>query len=364
MEIGYALTDATTCHIRIDVAERSDEALIESISKDDNHALNNPEDLTEKKSRGAILQLCLIHHSPAQQEVIDLAYYHEKSVAEVSQIVDAPEETVTTRMHYARNRPSYSRHTASTRRASEVGKFVTSTRGVMAMRRYSIASMIVVAAGLLSAPMFAQAQTATAAPPHVHLQKSIGQAGPEIEPSLIVMNARGASLQGGKLTLIGIAPNSIVFADRPVRAAGHALTVHLLEEWAPGNQDSESFTKDPPNATVSVFSKDAAAIRDAVVVLKTPKLEGDRLTFDVDVLEGDLTGADGPASVFIDRFGFAYRGGVGRVGFGRVGVGRVGYVGRGAFYRGAAVGAAAVGAAAYGAYARPACGYYPYPPCY
>jgi len=41
--------------------------------------------------------------------------------------------------------------------------------------------------------------------------------------------------------------------------------------------------------------------------LKAPKLEGDRLTFDVDVLEGDLAGADGPASVFIDNFGFSFR---------------------------------------------------------
>jgi hypothetical protein len=46
-------------------------------------------------------------------------------------------------------------------------------------------------------------------------------------------------------------------------------------------------------------------IRDAVVVLKAPKVEGDRLTFDVNVLEGDLAGADGPASIFIDCFGFA-----------------------------------------------------------
>ncbi len=37
-----------------------------------------------------------------------------------------------------------------------------------------------------------------------------------------------------------------------------------------------------------------------MVVLKSPKLEGDRLTFGIDVLEGDLAGADGPASVFID----------------------------------------------------------------
>jgi hypothetical protein len=243
-------------------------------------------------------------------------------------------------------------------------------------------------ATLLCASNLAFAQSATPAPPHVPLQKTIGQAGPEIVPSLIVMNARGATLQNGKLALSGVSPNAIVFADRPVRAAGHALTTHLLEEWAPDNDASDSFTKEPPNATVSVFSKDGAAIRDAVVVLKTAKLEGDRLTFDVDVLEGELSGADGAASVFIDRFGFGgfrgggfgggfARGGFGRVGgfdrfgVGRVGVGRIGYVGRGAWYRGAGYGAAAVGGAALGAAAAPyygsygaACGYYPYPPCY
>src|SRR5215467_7222097 len=150
----------------------------------------------------------------------------------------------------------------------------------------------------------ALAQTSTTKPPpHMPLQKTIGQAKPEVVPSLIVLNARGASLQGGKLTLVGVAPNSIVFADRPVRSAGHVLTTHLLEEWATG---SDSFAKDPPNATVSVFSKDGSAIRDAVVVLKTPNLSGDRLTFDVQVLEGDLTGADGPASVFIDIIGMPW----------------------------------------------------------
>ena len=150
----------------------------------------------------------------------------------------------------------------------------------------------------------ALAQTTPSTPQHGQLQKTIGQAKPEIVPSLIVMNARGASLQGGKLTLTGVAPNSIVFADRPVRAAGHSLTTDLLEEWSPNNASEESFTKDPPNATVSVFSTDGSKIRDAVVVLKTAKLEGDRLTFDVDVLEGELTGGDGPAALFIDRFGF------------------------------------------------------------
>jgi hypothetical protein len=152
------------------------------------------------------------------------------------------------------------------------------------------------------APALAQSTPST--PPHVPLAKTIGEAGPGIVPSLIVINAGGASLQGGKLTLTNVAPNSIVFADRPVRAAGHSLTAHLMEEWSPSNTSDESFTKDPPNATISVFSKDGSKIRDAVVTLKTAKLDGDRLTFDVDVLEGELTGGDGAAALFIDRVGF------------------------------------------------------------
>ena len=164
-----------------------------------------------------------------------------------------------------------------------------------------IAAITAIFIGALSAPGFALAQTGTAAPAHVPLQKTIGgTAKPEVVPSLIVFNSRGASLQGNKLVLTGISPNSIVFADRPVRAAGHDLTTNIIDDWATG---ADNFAKDPPNATVSAFSKGSSTIRDAVVVLKSPKLEGDRLTFDVDVLEGDLTGADGPASVFIDIIG-------------------------------------------------------------
>jgi hypothetical protein len=170
------------------------------------------------------------------------------------------------------------------------------------------ARIAVTVAALLCAPSFALAQSNTAAP-HVPLEKTIGQTGPEVVPSLIVVNARDASLQGGKLTLTGASPNSIVFADRPMRAARHAFTNHLLEEWG----DDGTFQQDPPNATVSAFAKDGSTVSDAVVVLKSPKAEGDRITFDVDVLEGDLTGADGPASLFIDRFGFGgFRGGFAR----------------------------------------------------
>ena len=49
---------------------------------------------------------------------------------------------------------------------------------------------------------------------------------------------------------------------------------------------------------------DAAKVTDAVVVLRNPKLVGEKLTFDVVVLEGSLGDADGPASVFIDTIWF------------------------------------------------------------
>ncbi len=89
---------------------------------------------------------------------------------------------------------------------------------------------------------------------------------PQIVPSMIVINAQGARIANQKLVLEGVAPNAIVFADRPVRAAGHALTAQLLEEWSDSSPDS--FAKDPPNATISVMSKAKGKVADAVVVLK------------------------------------------------------------------------------------------------
>jgi hypothetical protein len=175
------------------------------------------------------------------------------------------------------------------------------------MAIYQKALLLMTFVGLIWAPGLAFSQESTTPPTNLPLQKMIGgsaSAKAQIEPSLIVMNSDGATLTTDKLTLTGIANNSIIFADRPVQAAGHALTAHLLEEWS--GADDATFAKDPPNATVSAFSKDGSVIRDAVVVLRNPVVEGDQLTFDVQVLEGDLAGADGAASVFIDIIGLPF----------------------------------------------------------
>ena len=157
---------------------------------------------------------------------------------------------------------------------------------------------------LLSAPVLAPAQTASPAPapksasaPSV---KTIGvpskRRGSE---SLIVLNSRAAKLMGQTLVLDGTSPSAILFTDRPARGAGHIATREVVDLWTSG-----SFAKDPPNATVSAFAKDGSAVSDAVVVLSKPRLEGDKLTFDVAVLEGDLGKSDGPAAIFIDTIWF------------------------------------------------------------
>jgi RNA polymerase sigma-70 factor (ECF subfamily) len=67
---------------------------------------DNPEAHFETKRRGEILRKCLSRLSREHREIIDLVYYHEKSVQEVADIVGIPGNTVKTRMFYARRRLS------------------------------------------------------------------------------------------------------------------------------------------------------------------------------------------------------------------------------------------------------------------
>ena len=60
------------------------------------------EENLDASQRGAALRRCLAQLSPAHREIIDLTYYHEKSVEEVATIVGIPAATVKTRMFYAR----------------------------------------------------------------------------------------------------------------------------------------------------------------------------------------------------------------------------------------------------------------------
>ncbi len=67
---------------------------------------DDPETTAQKKDKSAVLRKCLSGLSPDHREIIDLVYYHEKSVEEVAAIVGIPEATVKTRMFYARKKLS------------------------------------------------------------------------------------------------------------------------------------------------------------------------------------------------------------------------------------------------------------------
>ena len=65
---------------------------------------NDPEVTLQKKNRAEALRQSLPRLSPEHREVIDLAYYHGKSVKEIAEIVSISEATVKTRMFYARRK--------------------------------------------------------------------------------------------------------------------------------------------------------------------------------------------------------------------------------------------------------------------
>jgi RNA polymerase sigma-70 factor, ECF subfamily len=63
---------------------------------------DTPEAALERTRTSDILRACIAKLSPAHREIINLVYYHEKSVEEVGRIVGIPQSTVKTRMFYAR----------------------------------------------------------------------------------------------------------------------------------------------------------------------------------------------------------------------------------------------------------------------
>jgi RNA polymerase sigma-70 factor (ECF subfamily) len=77
-----------------------DEATVSTVP--DN--VDDPEVILQKKNRAEALRQSLPRLSPEHREVIDLAYYHGKSVKEIAEIVGINEATVKTRMLYARRK--------------------------------------------------------------------------------------------------------------------------------------------------------------------------------------------------------------------------------------------------------------------
>ncbi len=88
------------------VRQRSESPLDEEYAAGIVDEADNPEIDLAKRDKGAALRQCLEKLSVEHREIIDLVYYHEKSVDEVAGIVGVPVATVKTRLFYARQKLS------------------------------------------------------------------------------------------------------------------------------------------------------------------------------------------------------------------------------------------------------------------
>lgn len=112
---------------------------------------------------------------------------------------------------------------------------------------------------------------------------------------LFVQVADSVTVDDKTITLKGVAPQTLMFTDRPERMTGDAPTPAFVKFWDSGKSD---FQKDPPNATLAV-TVDGKPVT-AVVELTNPVLNGDTLTYNYKTLSPDAPKSGTNASLFID----------------------------------------------------------------
>jgi hypothetical protein len=123
---------------------------------------------------------------------------------------------------------------------------------------------------------------------------------PDTIEAMFVQLASGLTSEDHHLTLHGVGPATLFFADRPDRVVGHVNSRKFVSQWGEGEN---SFAEDPPNAVISFLEAGDHIPEEATVVLRDPELSGDSLTYNVEVLEGSLPTQAGPCSLFIDPIG-------------------------------------------------------------
>jgi hypothetical protein len=131
-------------------------------------------------------------------------------------------------------------------------------------------------------------------------QSKTSQRPPEVQEieALYVQTAHSISYDDGRLTLHNVAPTTLFFSDRPDRVTGHVSSPEFVDTWGEGK---DSFASDPPNAALSIFTDDD--VRDVVVVLANPVRAGNEITYNVEILDGEMPAKGGPSSLFIDVIG-------------------------------------------------------------
>jgi len=118
--------------------------------------------------------------------------------------------------------------------------------------------------------------------------------------ALFVQSAHGLTTNKGTVTFHGLAHATLFFSDRPQRVVGHLSSRKFVDQWAEGE---DSFAQDPPNAVLSFLEDGDTVPEEVTMTISDPQLEGNTLTYTVDILDGMLPSRSGPCSLFIDPVG-------------------------------------------------------------
>ena len=117
---------------------------------------------------------------------------------------------------------------------------------------------------------------------------------------LFVQEAAGVRFKDGQLTMTGLNPRTLYFADRPQDIAGYLTYQQYVDMVYEG---PDNFVDDPPNATLMVFNDDK--LDEVVLELSAkPRMEGDDMVFSsVKLIEGEPPAEGKTAVLFIDTIG-------------------------------------------------------------
>ena len=118
--------------------------------------------------------------------------------------------------------------------------------------------------------------------------------------ALFVQTSASMTSDGTTLTLKGLSPSTLYFADRPQREVGHLSSQLFVANWGDGDN---SFAQNPPNAVLSFAEPGDRVPEEVVVEIQDPHLDRDTLSYSIKVLEGTVPNATGACALFIDPFG-------------------------------------------------------------
>jgi hypothetical protein len=119
---------------------------------------------------------------------------------------------------------------------------------------------------------------------------------------MFVQSAESFKADDKTLRLVNVSPQTIWFTDRPVRQAGHVTMPNYLKEWTAA-AGKDNFSKDPPNATLSVYEAGKNDNTLTVVEIFDPVLQGKDLVYRYRLIEGKVPSSGGAAALFIDWIG-------------------------------------------------------------